>query len=157
MFDFFCLSQLPDLDAITKAAGFGEFAQITGKELEQYQPQVPAEKLYAWSFHDHGAKLVLTASQSKPDEAFKKATPAFAKSTNIACSLLVPAETSQAEMLAALAARIGRPPDESWDEGSMRVHAWTGQNDKLLSHVHYYAPAKGGPLSVISASAFVKD
>ncbi len=120
MFDFFCLSQLPDLDAITKAAGFGEFAQITGKELDQYQPQVPAEKLYAWSFHDHGAKLILTASQSKPDEAFKKATPAFAKSTNIACSLLVPAEAPQEALLAALVARLGRPPDE--DLGR-RVHA----------------------------------
>ncbi len=38
----------------------------------------------------------------------------------------------------------------------MRVHAWSAQNAKLLSHVHFYAPAKGGPLSVISASAFVK-
>jgi len=157
MFDFFCLSQLPDLDAITKAAGFGEFAQITGKELEQYQPTVPAEKLYAWSFHDHGAKLVLTASQSKPDEEFKKAAPAFAKSTNVACSLLVPAEASQEALLAALVARLQRQPDESWDEGAMRVHAWSGQNDKHLSHVHYYAPPKSGPLSVISASTFVKD
>jgi hypothetical protein len=157
MFDFFCLSQLPDLDAITKAAGFGEFAQITGQELEQYQPAVPPEKLYAWSFHDHGAKLVLTASQAKPDEEFKKAAPAFAKSTNVACSLLVPTEASQDALLATLVARLQRQPDEMWDEGPMRVHAWSGQNDKHFSHVHYYAPLQGGGLSVISASTFVKD
>jgi len=157
MFDFFCLSQLPDLDAIVKAAGFGEFAQITGDELKQYEPAAAPEKLYAWSFHDHGAKHVLTASQSKPDEEFKKTVPAFAKSTSVACSLLIPTGGPKEALLNALVARLGRKPDESWDEGPLRVHAWSGQNDKLLSHVHYYAPAKDGPLAVLSASTFVMD
>lgn len=157
MFDFFCLSQLPDLDAITKAAGFGEFAQITGDELQQYQPTVPAEQLYAWSFTDHGERHVLTASQSKPDEAFKKTVPEFARSTNVACSLLVPTGASNDPLLEALVARLGRAPDETWEDGGMRVHGWSGQNEKVLSHVHYHAPLKGGPLSVLSASTFLKE
>jgi hypothetical protein len=157
MFDFFCLSQLPDLDGVKKAAGFGEFAQITGKELEQYQPAVPAEELHAWSFHDFGAKYVLTAARSKPDEEFKKSAPAFAKSTNAACSLLFPTDDPKEALFKELVALLGREPDETWDEGPMRVHAWSGQTDKLLSHVHYYTPAKDGPMGVLSASTFVKD
>lgn len=157
MFDIFCLSQLPDLDGVKKAAGFGEFAQIIGKELEQYQPAVPAEELHAWSFHDFGAKYVLTATRSKPDAEFKKSVPAFAKSTSFACSLLFPTDDAKDALFKQLVALLGREPDETWDEGPMRVQAWSGQTDKLLSHVHYYSPAKDGPLSVLSATTFVKD
>ncbi len=157
MFNFLCLSQLPDLDGVTKAAGFGEFAQITGEELQQYQPAVPAEELYAWSFHEHGAKYVLTAARSKPDAEFKKAAPAFANSTNVACSLLFPTSGPKEALLKELVALLGRPPDETWNEGPMRVHAWSGQNDKLLSHVYYYAPRKDGQTGVLSASTFIKD
>jgi len=156
MFDVFCLRQLPDLDGITKAAGFGEFAQITGKELERYQPAVRAEKLYAWSFHDLGGKFVLTAAQSKPDAQFKKSVPAFANSTSVACSLLFPASDPRDTLFKELVALLGRGPDKSWDEGPIRVHAWSAHTDKLLSQVHYYAPAKGGPMGVLSATAFVK-
>jgi hypothetical protein len=157
MFNFLCLSQLPDLDGVTKAAGFGEFAQITGKELQQYQPAVPAEKLYAWSYHEHGAKYVLTAARSKPDAAFKQAMPAFAKSTNVACSLLFPAADAKEAVLQELIALLGRAPDQTSEEGSMRVYVWSGQNAKLLSHVHYYAPLQNGPTGVLSASTFIKD
>ena len=38
MFNVFCLSQLPDLDGVAKAAGFGEFAPITGDELKAHTP-----------------------------------------------------------------------------------------------------------------------
>jgi hypothetical protein len=157
MFDFLCLSQLPDLDGVTRAAGFGEFAQITGKELEQYRPTMPAEELHAWSFHDSGARYVLTAARSKPDEQFKKTVPAFAKSTNVACSLLFPTNDPKEALFKELVARLGRAPDQSWDDGQMHVHSWTDQNAKVLSHVHYYAPAKDGPMGILSASIFVKD
>jgi len=157
MFNFLCLSQLPDLDGVKKAAGFGEFAQITGRELQQYQPAVPAEELHAWSFQESGARYVLTAARSEPDAEFKKTAPAFAKSTNIACSLLFPTNGPKEAIYKELVALLGRAPDQSWDAGQMRVHAWSGQNAKLLSHVHYYAPRKDGPMGVLSASTFVKD
>jgi len=157
MFNIYCLSQLPDLDGVTQAAGFGEFAQITGEELRQYQPAVPAEALHAWRFHDLGAEYVLTAARTKPDETFKKQVPAFAKSTSVACSLLFPATDPGDAVLKQIVGLLGRPADETWDEGKMRVHAWSGQTNKMLSHVHYYAPAKDGPTAVLSATTFVKD
>jgi hypothetical protein len=157
MFNIYCLSQLPDLDGVRKAAGFGEFAQITGEELRHYQPAVPAEELNAWRFHDSGGEYVLTAARAKPDESFKKQVPAFAKSTSVACSLLFPATDPGQAVLKQLVGLLGRPADKTWDEGKMRVHAWSGQTQKLLSRVHYYAPAKGGPTAVLSATTFVKD
>jgi hypothetical protein len=157
MFNIYCLSQLPDLDGVRQAAGFGEFAQITGDELEPYQPAVPAEELHAWRFHDLGAEYVLTAARSKPDESFKKEAPAFAKSTSVACSLLFPATDPGEAVVKQLVELLGRPADETWDEGPMRVHAWSGQTSKLLSLVHYYAPARNGPAAVLSATTFVKD
>ena len=157
MFNIFCLSQLPDLDGVRQAAGFGEFAQITGDELEQYQPAVRAGELHAWRFHDFGAEYVLTAARTKPDETFKQQVPAFAKSTSVACSLLFPATDPGEAVLRQIVALLGRAADETWEEGPMRVHAWSGQTDKLLSHVHYYTPAKDGPTAVLSATTFVKD
>lgn len=158
MFNFLCLSQLPDLDGVTKAAGFGEFAQITGKELQQYRPAVPPEKLYAWSYHEQdGTKYVLTAARSKPDAAFKQAVPAFANSTNVACSLLFPATAAKEAVLKELVALLGRAPDQSGEEGAMRVYVWSGQNAKLLSHVHFYTPLKDGPTGVLTANTFIKD
>jgi len=70
LFNFLCLKQLPDLNGIERAAGFGEFDQITGDDLKPYAPQVPPEKLFAWRYHDHGDEFVLVAAQSKPDDAF---------------------------------------------------------------------------------------
>jgi len=156
MFNVFCLSQLPDLNGVTRAAGFGEFAPITGAELEQYRPQEPAEELHAWRFHDSSAEYVLTAARTKPNATFKKEVPAFANSTNVACSLMFPATAPEDAMLKELLALLGRAPDETWDEGQMRVHAWSGQTDRLMSHVQYMAPVKAGPTGVLSASTYVK-
>lgn len=157
MFRLFCLSQLPDFDGIKQAAGFGEFAQIYGDELQTYQPQVAADELHAWRFHDHGLEFVLTAARSKPDAAMTKQAPKFAKSRSVACSLIFePSEPADA-LLAELAKILGRAPDATWNEGPMRARSWTGQNDKLLSYVHYFAPTKSGPKVVLSATAFVLD
>lgn len=158
MFNVFCLSHLPDLDGIATAAGFGEFAEMVGAELEPYHPQVRADVLRGWKFHDATDEYVLLSSKSKPDEVFKKAVPAFAKSTNYGCSLLVPAkQQSNTELLAALSKLLGRAPDEEWDEGAMHVYSWSGQTDKLLSNVYLYAPPAGAPTAVLSANVFVKD
>lgn len=157
MFNVFCLSQLPDLEGVAKAAGFGEFAQITGEELKQFEPETPAEELHAWRFHEAGAEYVLTAARSKPDEKFKKEVPAFARSTSFACTLKFPADDPAEKVLTELITLLGRDPDESRSEGSMHVHAWTRKTKKHLSRVQYYALAKDGTPGVLSASAFVKD
>jgi hypothetical protein len=157
MFDVFCLSQLPDIEGVAKVAGFGEFAPIKGKELDTYQPEVPAEDLRAWKFDDLGTELVLTAAKSRPDAEFQKAVPKFAKSKSVACSMLFPAVDAKDAVLKELVAILGRGPDETWEDGPMQVHAWSGETDKLLSHVYYYAPTQKGPKGVLSATSFVLD
>jgi hypothetical protein len=154
LFSFLCLTQLPDLNGIERAAGLGEFDQLTGDDLKPYAPQVPAEKLFAWRYHDHGEQFILTAAQSKPDDAFKKQMPAFANATNTACSLLVPSKQPD-PLLGELTRTMGRAADETWQEGAMRVHAWTHKRDDALSYVHYYVPEKAGATAVLSASVFV--
>jgi hypothetical protein len=156
LFGFLCLKQLPDLNGIERAAGFGEYDQLTGEDLKPYAPQAPTEKLFGWRYHDHGEEHILTAARSKPDDAFKKQVPAFANATNTACSLLVPS-ASPDPLLGELTRVMGRAPDQSWQEGPMRVYAWTHQRDDALSYVHYYAPEKAGAKAVLSASVFVKD
>ncbi len=157
MFDIFCLSQLPGLDGVAQAAGFGEFAQITGAELEQYQPAVPAEELRAWKFHEDGAEYVLTASKSKPDSQFKAEVPKFANSTNYSCSLVVPASKDKNAFFEEVVALVGRAPDETWVEGALQAHAWSGQNEKLFSNVHYFEPVETGPTRILSATTFVNE
>jgi hypothetical protein len=155
LFDFLCLKQLPDLNGIERAAGFGEFDQLTGEDLAPYAPQVPPEKLFAWRYHDHGEQFILTASQAKPDDAFKKKMPAFANATNTACSLLVPSAKPD-PLLGELTRVMGRAADQSWQEGPTRVYSWTHQRPDALSYVHYYAPENAGTKAVLSASVFVK-
>jgi hypothetical protein len=155
LFDFLCLKQLPDLNGIERAAGFGEFDQLTGEDLAPYAPQVPTEKLFAWRYHDHGEQFILTASQAKPDDEFKKQMPAFAGATNTACSLLVPSAKPD-PLLGELTRLMGRAADQTWQEGPMQVHSWTHQRPDALSYVQYYAPENAGAKAVLSASVFVK-
>jgi hypothetical protein len=156
LFSFLCLKQLPDLNGIERAAGFGEFDQLTGEDLKPYAPQVPPEKLLAWRYHDHGEEFVLVASQAKPDDAFKKQVPAFANAKNTACSLRVP--SSQPDpLLGELTRTMGRAADQTWQEGAMRVHSWTHQQGDALSYVHYYVPEKAGAIAILNASVFVKS
>lgn len=157
MFNVFCLSHLPDLDGIAKAAGFGEFAEMVGAELEPYHPEVRADTLRGWKFHDAEDEYILVSSKSKPDETFKKAVPAFADSTTYGCSLLIPAKGANPKVLSELSKLLGRAPDDDWDEGAMHVHSWSGQTDKLLTNVYFYAPPDGAPTAVLSANVFVKN
>jgi hypothetical protein len=82
--------------------------------------------------------------------------PAFANATSTACSLLVPS-TNPDPLLGELTRMMGRAPDKTWQEGPMRVYAWTHQRDNALSYVHYYAPEKAGAKAVLSASVFLKQ
>jgi hypothetical protein len=155
MFNVFCLSQLPDLSGVTKAAGFGEFAQIAGKELDGYRPKGPVADFHAWRFHDQGSEYVLTATRSKPDDGLKQQPAKLAKAINVACSLLFPAAEAKAPVLAGLSKMLGRAPDETREEGPARLYVWNGKGDKALSHVDYSVPLKPGPKAVLSASVFV--
>lgn len=154
-FNFLCLKQLPDIEGVERAAGFGEYDQLTGEDLKPHAPQAPVEKLLAWRYHDHGEEFILTAARSKPDDAFKKQMPAFAKATNTACSLLVPGSKPDL-LLGELTRVMGRAADQTWQEGPMRVHTWTHQRNDALSYVHYYAPENAGGKAVLSASVFIK-
>jgi hypothetical protein len=156
LFGFLCLKQLPDLDGLERAAGFGEFDQLTGDDLKPYAPQAPAEKLLAWRYHEHGERFILTAARSEPDDAFTKEMSALANSTSTACSLLVPSAKPD-PLLGELTRTMGRAPDSTWQEGAMQVHAWTHEQGNALSYVHYYAPDKAGATAVLSASVFVKN
>ena len=156
LFDFLCLKQLPDLNGIERAAGFGEFDQLTGEDLTPHAPDEPTQKLFAWRYHDHGERFILTAWQAKPDDDFKKQTPAFADATKTACSLRVPS-TSPDVLLGELTRVMGRAADQSWQEGPMHVYAWTHKRPDALSYVHYRVPENAGGTAVLSASVFVKN
>jgi hypothetical protein len=157
MFDMFCLAQLPDIEAIERFAGFGEFAQIFGADLAPYRSGAADEKVLAWRFHDFGAELILTARRAKPDAAEKQAHPAFANGRTVACSLLIPNDAPQADIVKELTTRMGRVPDETRDEADTHVSAWNNETPKAVGRVVFRAPAGKGAKAALSASATVKD
>jgi hypothetical protein len=157
MFDIFCLSQLPDLDAIEKVAKAGDFIPLEGAELEKYQPEVKAEELKAWRFEDFKEQFVLTTARTLPDEKFKTEVPEFADSTNFGCSLLIPAKDAKDELLAEMKKVMERDPDESWDQAPLKAHSWSGQTEKLLVFIYYYAPLEGDKGGFLSANVSVKN
>jgi hypothetical protein len=157
MFDMFCLAQLPDIEAIERFAGFGEFAQIFGTDLAPYRSGAPDEKMLAWRFHDFGAELILTARRAKPDAAEKQAHPAFANGRIVACSLLIPNDAQPADIVKELTTRMGRAPDETRDETDNHVSAWNNASPKAVGRVVFRAPADKGTKAALSASAAVKD
>lgn len=156
LFNFYCLSQLPAIEDVANAIGFGEFAEIKGEELQKYQPEVPADEFRAWRLRDFGSEFILTSARSRPDAKFKKDVPEFADAKSVACSLIISTEDADGQLLKEMVGVVGRKPDEAWDQGGLRVHAWTGRADKLLVIVHFYAPTRPGQNAVMSATAFVK-
>ena len=98
-----CLKQLPDLGGIERAAGFGEFDQLTGEDLKPYAPQVPTRE---------AARLALSRSRravhsdrraSQARRRIQEEMPAFAKATNTTCALHVPeAKTARRSPLGAI-------------------------------------------------------
>lgn len=156
LFNFYCLSQLPTIEDVANAAGFGEFAELVGEELQQYQPEVPADELRAWRLRDLGSEFILTSSRSNSDTHLNNEVPEFANTAKVACSLVVSSKDADEQLLKELVDLVGRVPDETRDQGTRRVHAWTGKTDELLVVVHYYAPKSEGPKTILSATAFVK-
>lgn len=157
MFDIFCLSQLPDLEAIDRLAQAGEFEPVTGKELEKYQPEVKAEELKAWQYKDFEESFVLTTSRTLPDEQFKKDAPDFSDSTNYACSLVIPPQDAKDALLAEMGKVMEREADENWDQAPFKAHSWSGKTDKLLVFVYYYAPLDGPKGGLLTANVSVKN
>lgn len=156
LFNFYCLSQLPNIEDVANAAGFGEFAELVGEELQKYQPKVPADELRAWRLRDLGSEFILTSARSNTDTHLNNEVPEFDNTASVACSLIVSSEDADERLLKELVDLVGRTPDETRDQGTRRVHAWTGKTDKLLVVVHYYAPKSEGPKAILSATAFVK-
>ena len=156
MFNVFCLSQLPDLAGVAKAAGFGEFAQIAGKELDGYRPKASGRGLSRLALPRSGRRVRAhrheVEARRRPQEA---ASQARQGGDEVACSLLFPAAEAKAPVLAGLSKMLGRAPDETREEGPARLYVWNGKGDKALSHVDYSVPLKPGPKGVLSASVFV--
>jgi hypothetical protein len=155
LFNILCLSQLPDLDGVAKAAGLGEFAPVMDKNLGAYRTQEQMQDMRAWRFHDASGEFVLTAGKTRPDDAFKKSAPKFAKATATTCALHVPGSESSDTIRASLLALFGRTADKSWDEGATHISAWSKETGKHLSQVHFYAATKRGLNGVLRATIFV--
>jgi hypothetical protein len=153
-FQFFCLKHLPDLDGIERAAGFGEYDQLHGEDLAPYVPDTPYEKFLGWRYHDHSEEFILTAKRSKPDEAFKSTTPAYANAIETSCSLRAPAGKPDA-LLGELTRAVGRPAEKTWQEGATRVYSWTHQAARSLSYIQLYVPDNSGAKAMLNASVYV--
>ena len=89
MFDIFCFSQVPDIDAIANIAK-GNFDEVVGEERQKFAEGGPPGELRVWKYVDFDQEYVLTTLQSRPDEAMKAEVPQFADATSYACSLLLP-------------------------------------------------------------------
>jgi hypothetical protein len=156
IFDRFCYHPLPSLDVIATIAAAGGFSEITGAELQRYQPPVAAAELRAWKFEDLGSAYTLTTARSHPDEEFARALPQFAESTNYACSLIVENQLATAELLEATAALLGREPDESWEQTPLRASQWCGMTEEVFACVYFWAPMTTNAQGLLSATIFVK-
>lgn len=155
LFQVLCFDHIPDIGAIAVIAAEEGFEALEGPELRDYEPEAPAEELLAWRFEDFGELLVLSASRARPDADFRAQVPAFADSTAYACSLSNP--TPSRELLPAMTAMMGRPPDEAWEQPPAKVHSWSGESEELLILVYFYGALSGGPGGLLSATAFVRN
>lgn len=157
MFDLFCLGLLPDLAAIAEVAAAGGFTELSGDELTPYQPEVPADELRVWRFEDFDSEFTMAISKSKPDEQFKATVPEFADSVSYACSLITSGHDPKSAVLGEMSKLMGRDADETWEQGPLKVHAWTGQTDEMLTQVFHYAPIQGEATSLLAVTTFVKE
>lgn len=157
LFDVICLSKLPDIKAIASLAASNKFAKLEGKALAPYRPQAPVDELHGWRFTDFGSTYTLVVTRAKPDAQFKAQMPAYAKSINYACSLVLPDRFAKAGVLAALGQIIGRKRDEAWDQGPMQVHSWKATTEKFFIQAFHYAGKARPNSSLLSATIFVKQ
>jgi hypothetical protein len=152
MFDFYCLSRLPDLESIERAAGLGEYDQLNGGDLQPYAPQGAPEQLHGWRFHDQGDAFVLTAYRA-PRGADTSVPPAFAASSAVHCDFHISA-SAPGQILAELTKLLGRAPDKSSDP---QAHTWTLQTDKAFSEIRFSLPLAGGKTAVLHARVLLKS
>jgi hypothetical protein len=152
MFDFYCLSRLPDLESIERAAGLGEYDQLIGDDLRPYAPDSAAEQFHGWRFHDQGEAFVLTAYRAPPGAA-GNAPPPFAKSQSVSCEFHISASAPE-QILAELTKLLGRAPDKS---AGAQGHTWTLQTDKAFSEVRFSPPMGGDKNVVLSARVLLKS
>jgi hypothetical protein len=152
MFDFYCLSRLPDLESIERAAGLGEYDQLIGGDLEPYAPASAVEQLHGWRFHDQGEAFVLTAYRTPPG-ADATAPPSFANSQSVYCDFHITA-IAPGQILAELTKLLGRAPDKGADPNA---HTWTLQTDKAFSEVRFSPAAAGDESAVLSARVVLKS
>lgn len=158
LFDLFCHRQVPDLARIAGIAASGGFTEILGQDLEAYQPPVRADELRAWRFSDFGHDIVMTIARSRPDAAFREAVPAFADSTNFACSLVVPVdEDGSAAINDAMTELIGRKQDDSWDQPPLRAYVWCGSDETVYACTYFWAPLGAGGTGLLTSTMFVND
>jgi hypothetical protein len=154
MFNFYCLSRLPDLQSIERTAGLGEYDQLTGKDLAPYAPDAGAEQLHAWRFHEHGEAFVLAAYRAPQNDELKSAAPKFAGVQSVACTLHIPAGAAEG-ILAELTRLLGRPPDKTLN-GAQNEYVWTRQTGKLFSQVRFSAAADAGHSAALSSVILLK-
>jgi hypothetical protein len=155
LFDFMCLKQLPELELIERAAGFGEFDQLIGEDLEPYKPAVAAEKIFAWRYHDHGERYILVAQRGKAQSADVPDAPDFTGATKTSCSLLVPSESPD-RLLGELTRLIGRAPDKNIQDGGTHIYGWVQKSAAVASYITYYTPEKAGERAGLTATLVIK-
>jgi hypothetical protein len=155
MFDTFCFSQLPDIDAIAKIAK-GNFTPITGLALRAFGSDAPTDRLMAWKFEDLGSNYVLSATAGSLDAQAKKDMPEFAQAKSTACSFHAINNDPQREILSQMAALMDRKPDDTSKDSRFKIYHWGGVTDTLMVNIYYYAAAKGTPGGLLSVVLFQK-
>lgn len=155
MFDTFCFSQLPDLDAIAKIAK-GNFTPITGLALKAYETAASSDRVMAWKFKDHGSDYVLSATAGSLDAQAKKDIPDFANAKSTACSFQATNKNPQKEILSQMVTLMERKPDDSAKDRRFKIYHWEGVTDTLMVNIYYYAAASGAPGGLLSVILFQK-
>jgi hypothetical protein len=153
MFDFYCLSRLPDLDSVARTAGFGEYDQLTGEDAKPFAPAEPSEGLQAWRFHDQGDRFVLTAYRTASDAAITADAPAFKGVPAAVCSFHIPA-SNPAGVVAELTKLLGRPADKV--DSVQGTHTWNLQTPNVFSQVRFSVPAADARNAVLSGLVLLK-
>ena len=155
MFELFCYNQMPDIARIAQIAR-GNFTPLTGDELQKFQPSVKTDRLKAWKWRDKGAQYILAASQSVPDEAFKKEVPAFAGSIAYSCSFFPKNKDAPDDLLARVEKIMKRKADRTFDQKPFKVHSWSGESDRFLVQVFFRFAPGGKPGKQLSVVVYEK-
>lgn len=155
MFDTFCFSQLPDIDAIANIAK-GNFTPITGLALRAYGSGAPTDRLMAWKFKDAGSDYVLSATAGTLDAKATKDMPGFANAKSTACSFQAKNKDKQSEILSQMVALMDRKPDDSSKNRRFKIYHWVGVTEEVMVNIYYYAAASGAPGGLLSVVLFQK-